>query len=112
MEHKAKMCVCVRPLRYRRRDHVFMLAHEFWGVRNVWHRHGVGKAIIRAVESHPLSMLGNDAVHGSSEHLDFPGFGTSETASSNVSAAAGILDGREEHATSVIPPHFHCLDFF
>ncbi|CAD7930926.1 unnamed protein product [Amoebophrya sp. A25] len=41
---------------FRRRDHIFLFAHEFWGARELWHRDHASKAILLVVESNPLDM--------------------------------------------------------
>ena len=87
---------------YRRRDHVFLFAHEFWGARRLWHRDHVSKAILLVSESNPLDMKR----HPGDEHIGLE-FEPSFNINGTGRLGAGVL--RLEPSTEFTE---HCLDCF
>lgn len=81
---------------WRRKDHVFLFAHEFWGARKLWTQNHVGKSILLVVESNPLDMKMSPSDDKFIEGLNLSSLG-------DISHSA--LAGEEEYAE-------HCLDCF
>eukprot|EP00392_Amoebophrya_sp_AT5.2_P014457 g14606.t1 len=80
---------------FRRRDHVFLFAHEYWGARELVTDHNVDKSILLVVESNPLDMASSAASSRST---------TGTTTGGSTTAVVP--------QTHVASPHLHCLDCF